>query len=127
MTRMLKDVARAAGPNAALEGVLIEPMYRRRHARELMIGVVRDPVFGPAISFGLGGLLVEVIRRRAVALPPLNSIPRPPDLIRRQPREPGAATVRGAPAADEQAVTGICCGVSGDSSASCRTSGSMEP
>jgi len=44
--------------------VLIEPLYRQRHARELMIGVVRDPVFGPAISFGLPALLVEVIRDR---------------------------------------------------------------
>ena len=36
-----------------------------------MIGAVRDPVFGPAISFGLGGTMVEVIRDRAVALPPV--------------------------------------------------------
>jgi acetyltransferase len=34
--------------------------------------VVRDPVFGPAISFGLGGTMVEILRDKAVALPPLN-------------------------------------------------------
>jgi acetyltransferase len=102
---MLKDVARAR-PDTALEGVLIEPMYRRRHARELMIGVVRDPVFGPAISFGLGGLLVEVIRDRAVALPPLNAF-LAADLIRRSRASLALRPLRGAPAADEQAVTDI--------------------
>ena len=38
----------------------------------LMIGVVRDPVFGPIISFGMGGTAVEIHRDHAVALPPLN-------------------------------------------------------
>jgi len=102
---MLKDVARAQ-PDAELEGVLIEPMYRRQHVRELMIGVVRDPVFGPAISFGLGGLLVEVIRDRAVALPPLNAF-LASDLIRRTRASQALLPLRGAPAADEGAVTDI--------------------
>ena len=102
---MLKEVARAH-PDAELEGVLIEPMYRRQHARELMIGVVRDPVFGPAISFGLGGLLVEVIRDRAVALPPLNAF-LAGELIRRTRASQALLPLRGAPAADERAVTDI--------------------
>ncbi|MBE9562843.1 MAG: acetate--CoA ligase family protein, partial [Proteobacteria bacterium] len=50
----------------------VEPMYRSASGRELMIGVIRDPVFGPAISFGLGGTMVEVLQDKAVALPPLN-------------------------------------------------------
>jgi acetyltransferase len=53
--------------------VTVEPMIARAHGRELMVGVVRDPVFGPAITFGAGGVAVEVYRDRAVALPPLNS------------------------------------------------------
>lgn len=51
----------------------VEPMQRSLNGRELMIGVVRDPVFGPAISFGLGGTMVEIMRDKAVALPPLNA------------------------------------------------------
>ncbi len=102
---ILHDVARAR-PDAALEGVLIEPLYRQRHARELMIGVVRDPVFGPAISFGLGGLLVEVVRDRAVALPPLNAF-LAVDLVRRTRASAALQPLRGAPAADEAAVTDI--------------------
>jgi acetyltransferase len=45
----------------------------RPNGRELLAGVVRDPVFGPAITFGAGGAAAEVYGDRAVALPPLNS------------------------------------------------------
>ncbi len=51
----------------------VEPMFKTPSGRELMIGVVRDPVFGPAISFGLGGTMVEILHDNAVALPPLNA------------------------------------------------------
>ena len=68
---LLEDTGRNA-PEARIEGVTVEPMYRGSNGRELMIGVVRDPVFGPVISFGTGGTAVEVHRDRAVALPPLN-------------------------------------------------------
>jgi acetyltransferase len=104
-SRMLQDVARLR-PEAELQGVLIEPMYREQNRRELMIGVVRDPVFGPAISFGLGGILVEVIRDRAVALPPLNQF-LVRDLIRRTRAGQALQPLRGAPAADEEAVEEI--------------------
>lgn len=59
-------------PDAKFEGVTIEPMYSPPNGRELLIGVIRDPVFGPAITFGAGGVEVEVLRDRAVAIPPLN-------------------------------------------------------
>jgi acetyltransferase len=102
---MMRDVA-LARPDARLEGVLIEPMYLERHGRELMIGVVRDPVFGPAISFGLGGTMVEVVRDRAVALPPLNPyLAR--DLIRRTRASLALQPLRGAPAAAREAVEDI--------------------
>ncbi len=102
---MLRDVA-IARPDARLEGVLVEPMYLERHGRELMIGAVRDPVFGPAISFGLGGTMVEVIRDRAVALPPLNPyLAR--DLIRRTRASLALLPLRGAPAAAEGAIEDI--------------------
>ena len=54
-------------------GMTVEGMFKSDSGRELMIGVVRDPVFGPAISFGLGGTMVEVLKDNAVALPPLNA------------------------------------------------------
>jgi acetyltransferase len=59
-------------PTARVNGVSIEPYLARPHGRELMIGVSRDPIFGPIITFGAGGTEVEVFSDRAVALPPLN-------------------------------------------------------
>jgi len=58
---------------ARLNGVTVEPMIARPNGRELMVGGMRDTVFGPAITFGAGGTAVEVHRDRAVALPPLNA------------------------------------------------------
>ena len=60
-------------PDARISGVTVERMHVRPHGRELLVGVVRDPVFGPVIAFGAGGTTVEVLRDRAVALPPVNS------------------------------------------------------
>ncbi|WP_139557617.1 bifunctional acetate--CoA ligase family protein/GNAT family N-acetyltransferase [Methylotetracoccus oryzae] len=59
-------------PEATLLGVTVERMYQRTSGRELFVGVVQDPVFGPVISFGAGGTAIEVLRDRAIALPPLN-------------------------------------------------------
>jgi len=59
-------------PDATLDGVAIESMVIKPNGRELMVGIVSDPVFGPVITFGAGGTAVEVLGDRAVALPPLN-------------------------------------------------------
>lgn len=68
----LFESVRRQRPDATLHGVTAEPMARNPNTRELLVGVVADPVFGPAISCGAGGTLVEVLHDRAVALPPLN-------------------------------------------------------
>jgi len=70
-TKMIERI-QAAQPDANILGVTVEPMFKGEHARELLIGVMRDPVFGPAITFGSGGTAVEVIKDAAIALPPLN-------------------------------------------------------
>ncbi len=59
-------------PQARIDGVTIEPMLQRPNGRELLVGIVTDPVFGPVITFGAGGTTVEVMGDRAVTLPPLN-------------------------------------------------------
>ncbi len=59
-------------PEAAVEGITVEHMVSTRAAREMRIGVVRDPIFGPVITFGAGGTEVDVLEDRALALPPLN-------------------------------------------------------
>jgi len=70
--RKLVETAKERRPDATINGVLIEPMWQSRSGRELMLGVINDEVFGPVISVGLGGTMVEVIRDRAIGLPPLN-------------------------------------------------------
>ncbi len=60
-------------PDARIAGVTVEKMIGGPDARELMIGVLTDRVFGPAITFGAGGTAVEVLQDRAVGLPPLNA------------------------------------------------------
>ena len=68
---MLDKVSRRA-PQARLTGFSIEEMIRRPQAFELLAGIADDPVFGPVILFGQGGTAAEIIRDRAIGLPPLN-------------------------------------------------------
>jgi len=68
----LIDNARKKQPDANILGVTVEKMYKTTNDRELMVGVLNDPIFGPVINFGAGGSLVEVMQDRALALPPLN-------------------------------------------------------
>lgn len=78
---MLADIKRLR-PDATLDGIVIEPMAARPHAREVLLGMTSDPVLGPVIVFGAGGVDVEALQDRAVTLPPLNHyLAR--DLIRR--------------------------------------------
>ncbi|BEP18206.1 acetate--CoA ligase family protein [Pyrofollis japonicus] len=48
-------------PDARIEGVLVQKMAPKG-AVEVVVGAVRDPVFGPAVMFGLGGVFIEVFR-----------------------------------------------------------------
>jgi len=59
-------------PDANIEGFTVQEMVNRPGAYELIIGVASDPVFGPIILFGQGGVSVEVTNDKSVALPPLN-------------------------------------------------------
>ena len=99
---MLERVARAR-PDATLSGFTVQRMIRRPNARELIVGVTSDPVFGPIILFGAGGKAVEVIGDRAVGLPPLNAV-LAQDIVARTRIAKLLAAYRDAPAADVDAV-----------------------
>lgn len=62
----------AARPDAELRGFLVQAMADRPAAQEVLAGLVRDPTFGPVIVVGHGGVAVEVLADRALALPPLD-------------------------------------------------------
>jgi acetyltransferase len=61
-------------PIARLHGFSVQAMVRRTDAVELIVGAATDPVFGPVILFGQGGISVEVAADRALGLPPLNAV-----------------------------------------------------
>lgn len=69
-------VSRVRGlrPEARIEGVAVQQMIEKRFGRELLVGVSTDPVFGRVISFGAGGVAVELLRDTAIGLPPLNRL-----------------------------------------------------
>ena len=54
-----------------IEGILVQRMVEDAVA-EALVGVVRDPTFGPVVVFGLGGFYVELLKDRAIGIPPLS-------------------------------------------------------
>jgi acetyltransferase len=65
--------AREYNPKAKLLGVTLQPMVKRPDY-ELILGSKKDADFGPVILFGMGGVMTEVLKDRAIALPPLNRL-----------------------------------------------------
>ena len=70
-TEMMQRVTQLR-PDARVNGITVQPMARTRRGREVCIGVVTDEPFGPVITFGAGGTMIELINDRAMELPPLN-------------------------------------------------------
>jgi acetyltransferase len=91
-------------PDATLHGFSVQSMERRPRAHELIVGVSTDPVFGPVILFGQGGIAVEVTADHALALPPLNMV-LARDVISRTRIAKLLAGYRNRPPAD---IDGIC-------------------
>ena len=59
----------AAFPTANIEGVSVQPMGKP--GTEVIMGMIRDPSFGPVIMFGLGGVFVEVLKDVAFRVVPI--------------------------------------------------------
>jgi acyl-CoA synthetase (NDP forming) len=64
------DRVRKRAPEARIAGLLVAPM--NSGGVETICGVSRDPVFGPVVMFGLGGVFVEVMRDVAFRLAPFD-------------------------------------------------------
>ena len=72
-TSMIERV-KTLKPMAKIDGFTVQRMSRLPDAHETLVGAYTDPTFGPVIMFGQGGTAVEIVKDRAVALPPLNSV-----------------------------------------------------
>ena len=62
--------AKQAEPKATIDGVAVQRMEKQ--GIEVIIGMTKDPQFGPVLMFGLGGVLVEVLKDVAFRVVPLN-------------------------------------------------------
>jgi acetate---CoA ligase (ADP-forming) len=62
--------AREAYPNSQIRGVQVQQMVSG--GQEVIVGMQRDPVFGPLVMFGLGGVYVEVLADVSFRLAPLS-------------------------------------------------------
>jgi acyl-CoA synthetase (NDP forming) len=67
--RLVKN-AKAYRKNAAILGVQVQPMLQT--GQEVMVGAVTDPSFGKLVAFGLGGVLVEVLKDVTFRLAPVS-------------------------------------------------------
>ena len=109
--RQLLDQVMLNVPDAKISGVTVEQMYRSSNGRELMIGIIRDPVFGPVISFGSGGTSVEIMGDSAISLPPINHR-LAVDLIKRTKVSRLLGEFRNLPAVDMDQLINVLLGVS---------------
>ena len=71
-TKLMAD-AHAYNPEAELTGVTVQSMVDRTDY-ELILGSKKDPLFGPVILFGMGGIMTEILKDQAIAFPPLNRL-----------------------------------------------------
>jgi len=67
--RVIRNAQRAR-PNARIEGAVVQAMAQP--GREVIVGAVRDPQFGPLVMFGSGGLYVELLRDVSFRLAPVS-------------------------------------------------------
>jgi acyl-CoA synthetase (NDP forming) len=92
---------RERAPNARLEGVLVARMIEG--GIETVIGTKRDPIFGPVVMFGLGGVYVEVLKDVTLRLAPVDAAAAK-EMIRAIKGYPLLVGARGRPPADLDAL-----------------------
>jgi acetate---CoA ligase (ADP-forming) len=87
--REMEKRVRAHAPNAKLDGFLVQKM--ERGLAEVILGFRRDPLVGPTITVGLGGVLAEIYKDAATRLAPVDEA----EALRMIGEVKGLATIRG--------------------------------
>jgi acetyltransferase len=98
-------------PGVTVKRFAVQPMIVRPQAQELIVGMHRDPIFGPVLLFGAGGTAVEVVDDTAIALPPLDDV-LAGDVIERTRVGRLLAGFRDRPPADRRAIVASLVGLS---------------
>jgi acetate---CoA ligase (ADP-forming) len=106
--QMIAEVSRRA-PHAKLDGVVVQRMANE--GVEMILGIKRDPLFGPVVLCGFGGILVELLKDVSIGIPPL-SRQQAHDMLKRLRGFPILAGARGKPAADIDALCEAIAGLS---------------
>ena len=91
--------------DADIKGVLVTPMARKGGV-EMIIGVTRDPQFGPVMMFGLGGIFVEVLKDVVFRSLPLTAIDAA-EMLDEIKAKAILGGVRGAPPVDRKALVDL--------------------
>jgi 4-hydroxybutyryl-CoA synthetase (ADP-forming) len=68
--RTIMDNAKKSNPKAKINGILIQEMVKS--GKEIILGAKHDPLFGPLLMFGLGGIYVEVLKDVVFMLAPID-------------------------------------------------------
>lgn len=99
----------AARPEDSADGVLLAPMARG--SRELIAGFQRDPVFGPCVMVGLGGVLAEALGDVTFRLAPVERVDAE-EMLDDLAAQAVLGAVRGEPPVDRAAVVDVILGLS---------------
>lgn len=105
--RAVRAIEREA--KAELEGILVQPFLTGK--REFVAGLSRDPVFGPMIMFGIGGIFTEALKDFALGIAPL-SVHDAAKMLDKITAQPLLGPFRGEKAADREALIRTLIGLS---------------
>jgi acyl-CoA synthetase (NDP forming) len=107
--RSLDEAGRSHAGDAGYDGVLVQEMADG--GEEVIVGFSRDPLHGPVVLFGLGGIFVEVLKDVALRVAPLNRRDAE-EMIREVKGFPLLDGARGRPKADVDALVELILNVS---------------
>ena len=93
--------AKAYNAKAKIDGVLVQEMLRG--GTEAILGITNDPLFGPAVMFGLGGIFAEIMKDVSFRLAPV-TLPMAREMIAEIKGYPLLTGARGRPHADIDAL-----------------------
>jgi acyl-CoA synthetase (NDP forming) len=98
------DNVRAKIPEAAIEGVLV--CQQAPAGVEVIVGATRDPVFGPTVMCGLGGIFTEILKDVSFRVAPFGLLDAE-EMIQELKGYPVLTGARGGPPADLEALAGL--------------------